>query len=58
MELDDGGDYSNHNCCFFVNTEIGLLEKFKNELTHIKHQPPGVEIVLNQSGNTGDGSLC
>ena len=27
-ELDDGGDYTEHNCCFFVSTEYGLLMNF------------------------------
>ncbi len=49
MELDDGGDYSNHNCCFFVNTETGLLEKFKNQLIQLKRQQSGFEVVLNKT---------
>lgn len=46
-EIDDGGDYSIHNCCFFVNTEYGLLEQFCNKLTLLKDNAVGNEIQLN-----------
>ena len=47
MELDDGGKYSDHNCCFYVNTEIGLLSKFCLLLPKIKQNQLGYKIVLN-----------
>lgn len=28
MELDDGAPLSEHNCCFYVKTELGLLHSF------------------------------
>ena len=47
MELDDGGKYSSHNCCFYVNTEMGLLEKFCNKLPQIKQKSLGIKLILN-----------
>ena len=47
MELDDGGDYSSHNCCFYINTEIGLLTRFCEKLPLIKQEQIGVKVTLN-----------
>lgn len=46
-ELDDGGDYSKHNCCFFVRTEYGLLMNFCDHLAQLKSGSGGYEIQLN-----------
>lgn len=46
-ELDDGGDYSKHNCCFFVRTEYGLLMNFCDHLVQLKNGSVGCEIRLN-----------
>ncbi len=46
-ELDDGGDYTEHNCCFFVNTEYGLLMSFCENLVQLKENLAGYEIHLN-----------
>ena len=46
-ELDDGGDYSKHNCCFFVRTEYGLLMNFCDHLDQLKNGSVGCEIRLN-----------
>ena len=48
MELEDGGKYSSHNCCFFLNTELGLLEHFKNELPFLKKAEIGFKTILNR----------
>ena len=48
-ELDDGGDYTKHNCCFFVGTEYGLLMDFCESLVCLKNKPVGYEIQLNRS---------
>lgn len=51
-ELDDGGDYAEHNCCFFVSTEYGLLMNFCESLVQLKKNPVGYKIQLNyQSGD-------
>ena len=47
MELDDGGSYSSHNCCFYIDTEIELLEKFRKKLPLLKQDLLGMEVVLN-----------
>lgn len=47
-ELDDGGDYARHNCCFFVNTEYGLLMNFCERLAQLKSDA-ACEIQLNYS---------
>ena len=48
-ELDDGGSYTEHNCCFFVGTEYGLLMNFCENLVCVKSNPAGYEIQLNCS---------
>lgn len=48
MELDDGGNYSSHNCCFYINTEMGLLEKFCHRLPQLKKKTTEIMIVLNE----------
>ena len=52
MELDDGGSYSTHNCCFYLNTEMGLLERFCNKLPKLKQEPLGIEVILNENANS------
>lgn len=49
MELDDGGTYSSHNCCFYLNTEIGLLERFCKSLSRLKQKTSGIRVVLNDN---------
>lgn len=46
-ELQDGGEYEKHNCCFYVNTEYGLLMNFCNRLERIKQRKIGYIIELN-----------
>lgn len=46
-ELDDGGDYTEHNCCFYVSTEYGLLMSFCEGLVQLNKKPIGYEIQLN-----------
>ena len=53
MEIDDGGTLSTHNCCFYVNTEIGLLHQFKESLLKLKIPQLGIKISL---ANTDDGN--
>lgn len=48
-ELDDGGNFAEHNCCFFVSTEYGLLMKFCESLAWLKNHPAGCEIRLNNN---------
>ena len=47
-ELDDGGNFTEHNCCFFVGTEYGLLMNFCEKLVCLKNHPAGCEIRLNE----------
>lgn len=46
-ELDDGGKYSEHNCCFYISTEYGLLMSFGESLVQLKKNLSGHEIQLN-----------
>lgn len=48
-EVDDGGKYSEHNCCFFVSTEYGMLMTFCERLVCLKNKPAGYKIQLNYS---------
>lgn len=48
MELDDGGKLNEHNCCFYINSELGLLEAFCKKLPKLKQRNIGTCIVLNE----------
>lgn len=48
IEIADGGTLSEHNCCFFINTEIGLLEQFRKSLPKLKNPEIGTKVILNQ----------
>lgn len=48
-EIDDGGNYTEHNCCFYVSTEYGLLMNFCESLVQLKKNLVGYEIQLNCS---------
>lgn len=48
-ELDDGGNYAEHNCCFYVGTEYGLLMNFCQKLACLKRDPAGCEVRLNDN---------
>lgn len=41
MEIDDN-DTRSHRCCFYVNTELGLLERFGERLTGLIEGAEGV----------------
>jgi len=42
MELDDGGNLDKHNCCFFVDAELGMLHDFNSKLSALKTSQLGV----------------
>ena len=48
MELDDGRTLGGHNCCFYVETDLGLLEKFHKRLHLLKLPDLEIEITLNE----------
>lgn len=52
MEIDDGGTLCTHNCCFFVNTEIGLLYQFKDNVLKLKTPQLGTQVSLNKTEAT------
>lgn len=47
MELDDGGDYISHNCCFYITTETESLLKFMNQLPYMQKYGTGFVVSLN-----------
>ncbi len=49
MEIDDGGTLSAHNCCFYMNTETGLLYQFKENLLKLKTPQLGIQISLDNT---------
>jgi len=51
MELDDGAPFSKHNCCFYVKTEIGLLNTFGRSLTLLNEQGIGKRVSLPYYGD-------
>jgi len=48
MGINDGAPQSKHNCCFFIKTEIGLLNSFGKSLTALNERGTGKKIVLNE----------
>jgi hypothetical protein len=46
MEIDDN-DERKHRCCFYVESEIGLIEQFGNGLIQLASQAAIEEINLN-----------
>ena len=46
MELNDGGSLEKHNCCFFVNAELGMLHDFSSKMDELKKPELGVAISL------------
>lgn len=46
MEIDDN-DERKHRCCFYLDSEIGLIEQFANELIQMSTQNNIDEISLN-----------
>lgn len=49
LEIDDGGDYNKHNCCFFIQTELGQLSLFAKSLPKLKSSELGRKVMLNES---------
>lgn len=47
MELDDGASYAKHNCCFFIRTEVGLLNSFGKSLYLLNESGIGKKAILN-----------
>lgn len=46
MEIDDGASYDKHNCCFFIRTEIGALNKFGQSLSLLNERGIGQKVIL------------
>lgn len=46
MEIADN-DTRKHRCCFYVKTELGLLEKFGAELKNLIEEDIGNQVILN-----------
>ena len=49
LELDDGSLYSKHNCCFYVRTELGLLNRFGKSLSLLNEKGIGRKVILGSS---------
>ena len=48
MEIDDGALFSKHNCCFYVRTEIGMLNRFGKDLFSLVIKGVGHSATLNK----------
>ena len=46
MEFDDGASFDKHNCCFYLKTEIGLLNRFGKSLELLNERGLGKKIDL------------
>ena len=51
MEIDDGGARSKHNCCFFMEAEPGLLNKFGKSLRLLNNRGIGQKASLLERDN-------
>lgn len=47
LEIDDGGTLEDHHCCFYVNTELGLLSNFSKNLPQLNEPIIGTTVILN-----------
>ena len=57
VEIEDGGDFDTHNCCFYINTEMGLLYQFRDKLLNVKKKQLGVQVSLNGDNSTIESFL-
>ena len=48
-EIDDGASLEKHNCCFFVKSEIGLVNRFGKSLFNINNGEIGAKAELNKN---------
>ena len=46
VEIDDGGELSKHNCCFYLSTDLMSLCNFNRRLLRIKERKLGTYIQL------------
>ena len=46
MELNDGGSLDKHTCCFFINTELGMLQDFNSKLGMLINPMIGTNVSL------------
>ncbi|MCL2024413.1 MAG: hypothetical protein FWG78_01350 [Coriobacteriia bacterium] len=46
MELEDGGSYETHNCCFYIRTEPDTLNRFGKSLARINERGIGKKATL------------
>ena len=47
MVIDDGASYDKHNCCFYVGTEAGLINRFGKALISFDKSDVGTTVSLN-----------
>jgi len=47
IEIDDGASYDKHNCCFYIKTEVGLLNRFGKSLVLLNERGLGEKVTLN-----------
>lgn len=50
MELNDGGDLDKHICCFYINTELGILQDFNSKLSALMNPVIGTSVSLVEEG--------
>lgn len=47
IEIEDN-DTRSHRCCFYVKSELGLIEQLGIKLKNLIKEPEGSEVALNQ----------
>lgn len=49
MELNDGTGVEQHNCCFYIETELGLLLQFAKKVKNLNDYSQEVRVSLNNN---------
>lgn len=47
LEIDDDGETRKHRCCFYVNSDLGCLERLGHSLQAMVHGVVGMEVALH-----------
>ena len=46
MEIDDDGPLDKHNCCFYIKTELGILNNFAKKIININSKDIDIKVQL------------
>jgi hypothetical protein len=49
MQLDNGSSLEKHNCCFYIETELGLLLQFARNIKSLNDYSKEARVSLNNN---------